>query len=146
VPIDAYIPKNYIPSEEWRLSMYKRIATIASVDDMMDVKDELLDRFGDIPEVIINLLNIAFVKSKAENCYISKVQVVDEIFKLTFAPESPYDTDKLMELLNSYKDLKLLNEDEETKLRFRKKGANSKQLLEEAGKLLDELLNCLEVK
>lgn len=144
VPLDAYIPKKYIPNEEWRLSMYKRIAAIESADDVFDVKDELLDRFGDIPETVNSLLDIAFVKSKAQMCFISKLRIVDEELKLTFAANSPYDTEKLIALINSHMNLKLLHEEEETKLRLIKRGANVKQLLKEASKLLDELKSCIE--
>lgn len=124
--------------------MYKRIAAIESADDVFDVKDELLDRFGDIPETVNSLLDIAFVKSKAQMCFISKLRIVDEELKLTFAANSPYDTEKLIALINSHMNLKLLHEEEETKLRLIKRGANVKQLLKEASKLLDELKSCIE--
>ena len=49
IPIDAHIPKKYIPRETGRISMYKRIAAITDIDSFRDVQDELIDRYGEIP-------------------------------------------------------------------------------------------------
>lgn len=49
--IDAYIPAAYIKNEYQKLDIYKRISAIETEDEYMDMQDELLDRFGDIPKV-----------------------------------------------------------------------------------------------
>lgn len=63
--VDAYIPDSYIANEEQKLEIYKRIARIASSSDYEDVKDELTDRYGDIPAPAMNLLRIALIRSVA---------------------------------------------------------------------------------
>ena len=50
--VDAYIPDSYIPNEYQKLDIYKRIAAIESQEEVEDMKDELLDRFGDIPRKV----------------------------------------------------------------------------------------------
>ena len=55
IPVPASISTHYIPRESERLSMYKRIALIETRDDLYDVQDELIDRYGDIPEDTANL-------------------------------------------------------------------------------------------
>ena len=47
--IDAYIPAYYIKNEYQKLDIYKRISAIETEDEYMDMQDELIDRFGDIP-------------------------------------------------------------------------------------------------
>ena len=58
IPIDAFIPKTYITRAESRMQMYRRIAAISDLDSLRDVQDEFIDRFGDIPKPVQNLMDI----------------------------------------------------------------------------------------
>jgi len=61
----AYIPADYIPNEEQRLEIYKKISLIRDKNDYLDVQEELLDRFGDLPKAVMGLMDIAFMKAGA---------------------------------------------------------------------------------
>ncbi|MBQ3088691.1 MAG: transcription-repair coupling factor [Clostridia bacterium] len=63
--ISANIPESYIPSLSHRLSIYRRIADIKTIDDKMDVIDELCDRFGEPPSEVLGLMDVAFLKGAA---------------------------------------------------------------------------------
>lgn len=63
--VDAYIPSTYIKSEYQKLDIYKRIAAIESEEELSDMKDELVDRYGSLSTPAVNLLNIALIKSMA---------------------------------------------------------------------------------
>lgn len=63
IKINAYIPNSYISSEFQKLEMYKKISLINNENDYYDVQDELLDRYGDLPRAVQNLLDIAIVKA-----------------------------------------------------------------------------------
>ncbi len=81
--LDAYIDNEYISDEVLKLQMYKKISEIRSEDDEMEVRDELLDRFGDLPTSTDNLVSVASIKSKAQKLgvlrvYEEKNQVVCE--------------------------------------------------------------------
>ncbi|HOO25930.1 MAG TPA: transcription-repair coupling factor, partial [Clostridiales bacterium] len=65
LPINAHIPENYISSLPQKLAMYRRIADIKNKADADDVLDELIDRFGDPPESVTGLINIALIRSLA---------------------------------------------------------------------------------
>ncbi len=65
LPIDAHIPERYISSVPQRLQIYRRIADIKTLDDALDVTDELIDRFGEPPESVQGLIKIASIRSKA---------------------------------------------------------------------------------
>ena len=71
--ISAHIPENYIESLSARLGIYKRIAAIRTDDDVSDVIDELCDRFGDPPNAVMGLIDVAILRSKAANAKIAEI-------------------------------------------------------------------------
>ena len=72
--VDAYIPPSYILNEVQKLDIYKRIAGIESQSECDDMKEELLDRFGEIPVPVHNLLRIALIRSQAHRLYITELK------------------------------------------------------------------------
>lgn len=62
---DAYLPEKYVPYPAQRMALYKKIALIATPDDLADVTDELVDRFGNPPPATVNLLRIALIHTTA---------------------------------------------------------------------------------
>ena len=81
--IDAFIPESYIKNEYQKLDIYKRISAIETDDEYMDMQDELVDRFGDIPKSVEYLLVIARVRALAHKCYVTEVLVKEIEVKLT---------------------------------------------------------------
>ena len=73
VNVDAYIPDSYIPNEYHKLDIYKRIAAIESEEEMDDMIEELIDRFGDIPKKVELLLEVARLKNLAHQAYVTEV-------------------------------------------------------------------------
>ena len=65
--VDAYIPEDYITSVALRIDVYKKIAAVCNEDDSDDLIDELNDRFGDIPDEIMNLIRISKLRNIAMN-------------------------------------------------------------------------------
>ena len=72
--VDAYIPSTYIKSEYQKLDIYKRIASIESEEELSDMKDELVDRYGSLSTPAVNLLNIALIKSMAHKIGIMEMK------------------------------------------------------------------------
>ncbi|NLZ48351.1 MAG: transcription-repair coupling factor [Clostridiales bacterium] len=72
--IDAYIPTNYIEDEVQKIEVYKKIAAISGFDDFMDVKDELEDRFSEIPQPVYNLMDIAYLRSLGKKLGIVEIK------------------------------------------------------------------------
>lgn len=71
--VSAHIPENYISSLPARLGIYKRIAAIRNSDDASDVIDELCDRFGEPPTAVMGLIDIALLRSKANDNDITEI-------------------------------------------------------------------------
>lgn len=100
--VDAYIPNKYIPNEFLKLDIYKRIAELENEDECEDMKDELSDRFGDIPKVVDNLLRIAMIKSKAHRLYIVSVDVKSEYIRLQMYEKAEINAAKIPEVVGMY--------------------------------------------
>lgn len=95
IPCDAYLPESYVESPRDRFSFYKRIAAADELDVLSDIQDELEDRFGPLPEVVKNLLNVARVRILASKMGITQVSLVKEDLtfgreRLTFKIEVPH--------------------------------------------------------
>jgi transcription-repair coupling factor (superfamily II helicase) len=71
--VDAFLPENYIVNEEQKLEIYKRIASIDSASDAEDVRDELMDRFGNLPLPTQNLLRVALIRSVASRLDLAEI-------------------------------------------------------------------------
>ena len=63
--VDAFIPEKYIPDGAGRIEAYKRIAAIQTPEDAADVLDELIDRYGDPPPSVSDLVNVSLVRVQA---------------------------------------------------------------------------------
>lgn len=74
ISVDAHIPESYVESLTLRLDVYHRIADIRSREDSEDVKDELRDRFGEIPKSVEGLIDIALVRNKANSMGIYEIR------------------------------------------------------------------------
>ena len=76
VHVNAYLPAEYVTGDRQRLEVYKRIASITTAAQRDDVEEELVDRFGDEPLCVANLVAVAYLKAMCEklgieltNCY-----------------------------------------------------------------------------
>ncbi len=74
VNIEAHIPENYISNTSQRIEIYRRIADIRNNEDCEDVKDELKDRFGKIPQAVLGLIEIALIRNIANMMGIYEIK------------------------------------------------------------------------
>ena len=74
IQISAYIPDSYISSTSDRIEMYRHISDIQTDSDVSDVTDELIDRFGEIPSSVLNLIDIALIRSLARSHHIYEIK------------------------------------------------------------------------
>ena len=86
--VDAYLPESYIISEEQKLEIYKKIAAIGSTEDYDEIKEELVDRFGEIPAPASNLLRIALIRSVAARIGITEIVGLPGTIRFYMAPDA----------------------------------------------------------
>ena len=99
---DAYIPPSYIVNEVQKLDIYKRIAGIENERECEDMREELLDRFGEIPKSAENLLRIALIRSHAHRLYMPEVKGKDEIIRFLLRTDAPIRVENIPRLLQAY--------------------------------------------
>ena len=102
IVIDAYIPMGYIPNEFQKLDIYKRIADIETMDEVDEMLEELIDRFGDPPKSVENLLYIAKIKSLAHRVYFTEVSQKAETLKFTLYEKAEIDVVKIPEFVAGF--------------------------------------------
>jgi len=73
IPVDAHLPDSYINSERLRLDIYRRLAEANKAEEILAIKEELIDRFGELPEPVELLLQVAILRSKARNLGVREV-------------------------------------------------------------------------
>ncbi len=84
LPIDAHLPHDYVPSERLRLEMYKRLAEVRSDTDVEQIREELVDRYGDPPPPVASLLEVARFRARARAAGLTDVTVQGKYVR--FAP------------------------------------------------------------
>ena len=102
--VDAFIPVSYIVNEVQKLDIYKRIAGIENEKERDDMHDELLDRFGEVPRSVDNLLRIALIRVTAHELFMTEIKGKNERIQLTFRPDADIKVEGIPELIKKHKD------------------------------------------
>lgn len=102
IDIDAYIPATYIKSEFQKLDMYKRIADIENEEEFLNMQEEMIDRFGDMPNSVNNLLNIALLKGIAHSAYVTQVVHKNNEVKIVMYQNAKVNIAKIPEIIEKY--------------------------------------------
>ena len=83
--ITANIDKQYVPSGEQRMDLYRRMAAIRSQEDADELLDEIVDRYGDPPKGVMNLIAIALLRARAAACGICDITQKGRTLCFTYA-------------------------------------------------------------
>ena len=97
----ALLPEEFIPDVNTRLSFYKRIASAETDAELQELKVELIDRFGLLPDAARNLLDVALLRQQARSLGIRKIEASDKGGYIEFADNNPVDPGWLISLLQS---------------------------------------------
>ena len=83
--VTANIAKNYVTSGEQRMDLYRRMAAIRSQEDADDLLDEIVDRYGDPPKGVMNLIAIALLRARAAAAGVTEIGQKDGAVLLTMS-------------------------------------------------------------
>ncbi|MCI8418092.1 MAG: transcription-repair coupling factor [Lachnospiraceae bacterium] len=100
--MDAFIPEKYISSEGQRLDIYKRIAGIESQEEWEDMQDELIDRFGDPPPSVQNLLLVARIKVLAHQVYVKEISQKEQEIRFLLYERAKLHPERIPEFAMTY--------------------------------------------
>ena len=101
--VDAFIPASYIPNEYQKLDVYKRIAAIENREEMEDMTEELIDRFGDIPKKVEKLLEVAALKAQAHQLYVTAVEQKGEVYTFTMYEKAKVHPERIPKLIEDFR-------------------------------------------
>ncbi len=102
VKADAYIPASYIRNELQKLNMYKKISLIENRAEYEDMEDELLDRFGEPPRAVQNLLRVALIKAAAHTAQLTEIKGDRQRLKISFYSKAKIDINKIPDMVKKY--------------------------------------------
>ena len=83
LPVNAHLSETYVPGERLRLDLYRRLADVAKPEDVQAIREELLDRFGELPEEATALLAVAQLRALAKSHGIQEVVATGKFLRLT---------------------------------------------------------------
>lgn len=138
---DAFIPSTYIPNEAQKLDIYKRIAAIESEEEMDDMMEELIDRFGDIPRKVHKLLEISHIKSLAHQVYVISVEQKGDEYKFTMYERAKVSAQAIPVLLEQYHGNLTFKADTNPYFIYQKKATNKKAKEESPIEVVKKVLN-----
>ncbi|MCB1789711.1 MAG: transcription-repair coupling factor [Gammaproteobacteria bacterium] len=136
--IPALLPSDYLPDVHIRLIQYKRIASAATVDDLRELKVEMIDRFGLLPDAAKSLFDITELKLHAAPFGIRKIEAGPEGGKIHFDADPKFDPLRLITLIQTQP--KAFKLDGSTRLRFFADLSEPSERVEQVRGILDQLL------
>ena len=100
--VDAYIPPSYIMNEVQKLDIYKRIASVENGTEGEEMRQELMDRFGEVPVSVENLLRIALIRVEAHKIYITEIKGKGERIYFYMKQDAVIRTENIPGLLKEF--------------------------------------------
>ncbi len=101
--VNAYLPPSYVPNQQQKIELYRRIATLESEEELNDMAEELKDRFGRMQSPVENLLLVMRLRQLAREKNIESIEEQKGQVVMKFQQEKEFQTEKLWQLVHSYR-------------------------------------------
>lgn len=85
--LDAYLPGEYVEDERQKIELYKRIREFESEEDYVELQDELIDRFGEYPQEVADLLTVGLLKMYSESALVEVIKRENNRVAVTFSAD-----------------------------------------------------------
>jgi transcription-repair coupling factor (superfamily II helicase) len=133
INVDAYLPDAYINDTKQKIDIYKRFKAADSLKDVLDLEEEMIDRFGDFPKEVADLLSISRVKVLADNLGVESVKRERDRLTTLFSQHASETIDRvgLFEAVSQMgREVNLGTEGKKIKIVLNKRGADPEQQLQ----------------
>jgi len=134
--LNIRIPAEYIPEENQRLRIYKRIAGVETERQLLDVASEVRDRYGDPPTAVQLLLRYATLRLNAVHAGVTNIERKRDLVSVKFRQDAPINPAKLATFVSSHRGSQFLPDGT---LKFFVRGQGPQELLQELHRLLEDL-------
>lgn len=139
ISVSAYIDDSYINAENKKIEMYRKIAAIRHEQDVLDIEDELMDRYGDIPDSVENLIKIAYIKTLAYSLGFSSVTQKNDTIILSIANGKDFNLQAFGKAAEKYRRQLLFNAGTAPYIVYKVLPENRNHLLDNIKILLQDL-------
>ncbi len=96
--VDAYIPMDYIVDPAQRINIYRKFASAGDPQNLEKIKEELEDRYGNIPRPCLTLFELVELRQLAKRLGIEKISEIDGETQVEFGPQTQVRADKFLKL------------------------------------------------
>ncbi len=100
--VDIRVPEDFLPQVNLRLNLYKRLASVEDLGEIDRVREEIVDRFGPVPEPVENLLRYGALKHLARRLRVRSVDRTERRVVFKFRPDTPVDWSRVTPLLKRH--------------------------------------------
>ncbi len=139
--VDGYIPSSYIENEEQKIEIYKKIAATSSKDDIYDITEEIIDRFGNPPKQVDNLLKISYIKSLCKKLKVKSITQAGIMVNIELYSVNHLNQDIIGFLIENYNAKIKFDVSKEPVIKYRLDSAEQVKILEELEKFFEKLNN-----
>ncbi|MGE5506969.1 MAG: transcription-repair coupling factor [Chitinophagales bacterium] len=141
LPVDAYLPEEYIPDPRQKVEIYKKMLGVRSVLEARELTDELLDRFGEPPGPVTALLRVALLKQQARRAMLQSLAVVGGVVVARFLPGVSPSGEKLSQLIRNHRGRLSVTMGQPPTLKLQAGGKQGLELLDLLENLVGDLVD-----
>lgn len=135
--ISSYIPDEYIENSSQKIEVYQDIAVSKTEDDLKDVLDELIDRYGAVPEEVHNLIEIARIKQLCKKSNIIKIMQRKESIVFYF-DSSKFNPELINKIIKLYNNKIKFSPGKDSYITLKLESNSSKVIIDEVKRFLSE--------
>ncbi|MGV1099281.1 transcription-repair coupling factor [Thiovibrio sp. JS02] len=100
--ISAFLPERYIPATEQRYVAYRRLTSAENEDELLDLKDEFADRYGQLPPEAVNLFEVMALKTLLRRLWITRLEQGPANLVFSFHEKTPVRPEKILKMIESH--------------------------------------------
>jgi transcription-repair coupling factor (superfamily II helicase) len=141
--VPAYIPDSFVPDENERLVIYRRMARAGSAADLGEIRDEMRDRFGPVPTLVENLMAAMNLRRQMKQLMVMSALIKGDQLEIKFHPDAPIDTQMLTALARANRETMRLTPSFQVMMRLvTGKAGDYEQLFAQIDGILQALAAC----
>ncbi|MGH4121836.1 MAG: transcription-repair coupling factor [Clostridium sp.] len=146
IKIDAYIPSTYIEDESQKIEIYKKIAAIDCHEDMLDIQEEIEDRFSDIPPSVVSLMDIAYLRCISKQVGIIEIKEEKEEIVLQFDSSERINGALVKALVSKYNRSIVFKLGTKPAFAYKYKNLNKEEILSNLIEIVKYIKSIVEIK
>lgn len=139
--VDGYIPSTYIENEEQKIEIYKKIAASVNKEDIFDITEEIIDRFGNPPKQVNNLLKISYIKTLCKKLRVKSITQTGITVNIELYSANDLNQDIIGFLLENYNSKIKFDVSKEPIIKYKLDSSEQIKILNELEKFFEVINN-----